>query len=310
MRNCTKSTARCWVPNAVGCSVATPLGCSVTNAVGCFAASPVGCCRARIRWSAPPHENVTAARSSSHGSRRTNAASVVRTSSRPPIRPPARLTPPSDTIHARVAATSRRYAQALDSDAGHSARVFVAFADTAGTPAKISAGRAMNDPPPATAFSAPPTNAATKRNKLTDGSLIVQFSRAQECRGHPPVDDPPRNRARTSGRRHHRRTRHAVRRHHEDDPPRSAGARGSRLPDLRRSLARRRTDAVGPERTGLQRACRRLDRGGALRAVLQPHARRVAGWHPVSGRSTKRLREARRRHSPRTCASSWISCRR
>jgi len=45
----------------------------------------------------------------------------------------------------------------------HSARVFVAFAGTGGTPVKSRAGNAMKLPPPATAFNAPPSTAARKR---------------------------------------------------------------------------------------------------------------------------------------------------
>src|SRR5207247_3251211 len=51
----------------------------------------------------------------------------------------------------------------------HSASVAVALATTGDTPATISAGSVRNDPPPATALSAPPTAAAKKRKTATRG---------------------------------------------------------------------------------------------------------------------------------------------
>src|SRR5262245_51615575 len=94
---------------------------------------------------------------------------------------------------------SPRYANVLDSAAGHSASVDVAFATTGATPATISAGSVKNDPPPATALSAPPTAAAKKRTTAT--RRIVQSSGAEKCGSHPPVDDPARDRTGAHGRR-------------------------------------------------------------------------------------------------------------
>jgi hypothetical protein len=51
----------------------------------------------------------------------------------------------------------------LDTDAGHIASVDVALAATGEMPAYSSAGSVRNDPPPATALSAPPRAAARKR---------------------------------------------------------------------------------------------------------------------------------------------------
>ena len=63
---------------------------------------------------------------------------------------------PSPTTDPWTAKTSRRYASTLDTDPGHIANVVVALAATGPTPADSNAGSAMNDPPPATAFRAPP----------------------------------------------------------------------------------------------------------------------------------------------------------
>src|SRR5438093_1462771 len=54
----------------------------------------------------------------------------------------------------------------LDKVAGQRANVFVALAATGDTPANRRAGSAMNEPPPATALSAPPTRAARKSARL------------------------------------------------------------------------------------------------------------------------------------------------
>jgi hypothetical protein len=59
---------------------------------------------------------------------------------------------------------SFRYAAALARLAGQSAQVVVAFALTAGIPAKRSDGKTMKLPPPATALSAPPSAPAPKRS--------------------------------------------------------------------------------------------------------------------------------------------------
>src|SRR5438128_425476 len=102
-----------------------------------------------------PKLKVAAAISISHGSRRRKLESDVRTSSRAPARPPARLVRPSTAIHWRDVRMSPRYANVLDTDAGHKASVEVALAATGETPARMSAGSVRNDPPPATALSAP-----------------------------------------------------------------------------------------------------------------------------------------------------------
>src|SRR4051812_10546158 len=103
-----------------------------------------------------PKVNVTAATSISHGSSRRKLESDVRTSRIAPARPPARLVRPSTAIQRRDVLMSPRYANVLDTDAGQSASVDVAFALTGDTPATINAGSVRKDPPPATALSAPP----------------------------------------------------------------------------------------------------------------------------------------------------------
>ncbi len=58
-----------------------------------------------------------------------------------------------------------RYAQALAAVPGNNPTVLEAFACTDGTPAEISAGSAMNDPPPARAFMAPASSPAPRMRK-------------------------------------------------------------------------------------------------------------------------------------------------
>lgn len=117
----------------------------------------------------PPKVNVAVASSNSHGRSRMKLSSEVRTSSKPPRRPPTRLMNPRRSVHSRAWPISRRYATALDNDAGHIANVDVAFADTGATPAYSSAGSVRNDPPPATEFNAPPRNAAANSSGKDTG---------------------------------------------------------------------------------------------------------------------------------------------
>src|SRR5215470_13314428 len=182
-----------------------------------------------------PNVNVAAATSISQGRRRRNASFDVRTRSIAPASPPSTLVTPSRISHCRDERSSRRYASVLDTDAGQSASVDVALATTAGTPATMSAGSVRNDPPPATALSAPPMAAATKSKMLTRRRLagcvlhearlyssllsfppaILQFcnaailqllrsDRAPQRRSHPAVDHPSGDRAGAHRRRHHR----------------------------------------------------------------------------------------------------------
>ena len=53
--------------------------------------------------------------------------------------------------------------------------MLVAFAGTGGTPVNSNAGNAMKLPPPATAFSAPPSRAAT--NKIIEVWNWLRFGR-------------------------------------------------------------------------------------------------------------------------------------
>src|SRR5438045_20252 len=89
------------------------------------------------RRSLLPNVNVAAAISISQGNRRRKLVSDVRTSSSAPARPPATLVMPSTAIHRRDVRMSPRYANVLDTDAGQSASVEVAFAVTGDTPATI-----------------------------------------------------------------------------------------------------------------------------------------------------------------------------
>src|SRR2546423_11338079 len=128
---------------------------------------------ARLAWpvcgticrSLLPNVNVAAATSISHGSSRRKLESDVRTSRNAPTSPPARLVMPSTASHWRDVLMSPRYANVLETDAGQSASVDVAFAATGDTPATMRDGSVRNDPPPATALSAPPM-AAAKNNKV------------------------------------------------------------------------------------------------------------------------------------------------
>ena len=91
----------------------------------------------------------------SHGSRRMKLVSDVRTSSTAPTNPPTRLATLSRASHfGGVAASSRRYANMLDSVPGQRTTVLVALATIGVTPANSSAGKVRNDPPPATELSA------------------------------------------------------------------------------------------------------------------------------------------------------------
>ncbi len=108
------------------------------------------------------------------------------------------------------------------------------------------------------------------------------------------MDDPARDRARPGWRRHDRRacvlcdvTTRTIRR--DLQALEEAG-----FPDLRRSLARRWTDAVDDQRPGVQGAVRRTDLVGAVRAALQPDAARIARRHSVPRRTRERVRQARR----------------
>lgn len=70
-----------------------------------------------------------------HGNSRMKLSSDVRTRRSPPSKPPIKLMAPSLTVHAHARPISRRYATALDSEAGHIANVDVALAETGATPA-------------------------------------------------------------------------------------------------------------------------------------------------------------------------------
>src|SRR3954465_7576043 len=87
---------------------------------------------------------------------RVKARSGVESSSSAPIRPPATLSASSVAVETLSSArTSRRYAHELASVPGNSATVLEAFAIVGGNPARVSAGKLTNVPPPATAFIAP-----------------------------------------------------------------------------------------------------------------------------------------------------------
>ena len=77
------------------------------------------------------------------------------------MRPPARLTPYSSHIGMPgIGASCRRYDHVLANVPGMRARVFVAFAATAGIPAKTRDGNVRKLPPPAMALITPATKEA------------------------------------------------------------------------------------------------------------------------------------------------------
>ena len=190
-----------------------------------------------------PNVNVAAAMSISQGSRRRKLESDVRTSSSAPASPPATLASAENGQPRRDVLMSPRYANVLDTDAGHSASVDVALATTGDTPATMSAGSVRNDRRRRRRSAR--RRSRRRRTGRRARRELSQSAGAAKRRSHPAVDDPARDRTGARRRRHDRRPGVAVRRHDADDPPRSAGARRSRLPALRRSIARRRPHALG-----------------------------------------------------------------
>src|SRR5438309_1700694 len=62
-----------------------------------------------------------------------------------------------------------RYAPVDATVPGHKATVLVALALMDGMPVTSNAGKAMNPPPPATEFTAPPSTAAPKSKVISEG---------------------------------------------------------------------------------------------------------------------------------------------
>src|SRR5579875_7439 len=102
--------------------------------------------------------------------RRTKVACGVCSNRSAPPMPPTRLmalrTP--STTRSREA-SSLRYAPTLATEPGQRATVLVALALIGGTPVKMSAGKEIKLPPPATEFNAPPNIAA--KNRMTRFSI-------------------------------------------------------------------------------------------------------------------------------------------
>src|SRR5215831_5266436 len=110
-----------------------------------------------------PNAKSRVAPSVSHGSTRIKVCAGVLSSRYAPVSPPTRLAVNSGIITRRGTSSRLRYAPPLAAAPVQSAIVFVAFAGIGGTPVNNSAGNAIKLPPPATAFSAPPSAPAKIR---------------------------------------------------------------------------------------------------------------------------------------------------
>ena len=105
--------------------------------------------------------------------------------------PPRMLGAVNHTSHARVPASSPRYAIKLANAPGHSATALVAFADNGGTPSHTTAGNVTSVPPPATELIAPPMAAARKTRKYVKNDTARQFSRPEALGGTPMFQSAP-----------------------------------------------------------------------------------------------------------------------
>ncbi len=131
------------------------------------------------------------AASNRNGTRAAKAAFEDTSSSPDPIAPPIMVSPVSRATSRRsMRATSRRNPRAAARYPGRAATVVVALADTSGTPVKTSAGKVMNVPPPATAFSMPPKNPAASNNRNSATSRPLRHRAT--LRGRPAKGNRPR----------------------------------------------------------------------------------------------------------------------
>src|SRR5271165_6025590 len=112
-----------------------------------------------------PNANSSVAASISQGITCKKVCAGVLISSTAPAMPPTTLVTINGTITRREMRSRLRYAPPLAVTPIHKASVLVALAATGATPVNSSAGNAMKLPPPATAFSPPPT-AAEKNKKM------------------------------------------------------------------------------------------------------------------------------------------------
>src|SRR5271165_6786762 len=112
-----------------------------------------------------PNANSSVAASISQGITCKKVCAGVLISSTAPAMPPTTLVTINGTITRREMRSRLRYAPPLAVTPIHKASVLVALAATGATPVNSSAGNAMKLPPPATAFSPPPT-AAAKNKKM------------------------------------------------------------------------------------------------------------------------------------------------
>jgi hypothetical protein len=114
-----------------------------------------------------PQANIAVANRTSHGTIRAKAAAGVASSRRPPTAPPIRLIANRALNESCCAPlTSVRPASPVVTWPGNSATVEVIFAARASSPARMSAGRVMNDPPPASAFCAPAQSPARRSRSI------------------------------------------------------------------------------------------------------------------------------------------------
>src|SRR5215472_1675819 len=117
----------------------------------------------------PPKLNRTVAPRSSQGTILSKVDCLVLSNSVDPRMLPRKvITISGKMLFNRLQFRALRYAPVEASVPGQSATVLVALALMEGIPVKSSAGKAMNPPPPATEFTAPPSRAAPKRRRISD----------------------------------------------------------------------------------------------------------------------------------------------
>ncbi len=141
-----------------------------------------------------PNANKSVALSISHGITFKKVCAGVLIRRTAPASPPTTLVTIRGIITRREILSRFRYAPPLAVTPTQSASVFVAFADTGGTPVNMSAGNATKLPPPATALMAPPSAPAKRRNMA-----LCKFKQVFYHVSRPALHSE-RNPIRTTGR--------------------------------------------------------------------------------------------------------------
>src|SRR5262249_42438524 len=108
---------------------------------------------------------------------------------RAPAVPPARLATEVAIKRLRSRGSSRRYAMALATLAGHSAIELVALAEMGAIPAKSRAGNEMKLPPPAIELRAPPSTGGRRSRASISGGRCARAPCPDRAR--PPTARPP-----------------------------------------------------------------------------------------------------------------------